>query len=231
VGVRVHGAGGAVVQHRIDEQLVGDRHLTAVAGQDGQCGGESAPGARAADHDPAAVDAEARGVVVDPAQGGVAVVDLARRSGLRCQPVVDGDDRRAGLGADPAAEHLVAVGAAEDVAAAVDPDQTRCGRAAVRGLVVEDAYVGLARPPGYPLLGGGDLRVERLRAGGVGDGFGLGPPYLRQGLRAEAERREGVQNRGDLGVDQMPGADRVVVGGHLLCLLTASSGVVRRSPV
>ena len=79
----------AVVDHRVDEQLEGDRQLAPVAGEQRQAGGQPAAGAGPADADRARVDAELVGVVVHPRQAGVAVLERARVRVLRRQPVLD----------------------------------------------------------------------------------------------------------------------------------------------
>ena len=84
--VRIDG-GGAVVQHRIDEDLPGDGRAGVVAGHDRHGGGQAAAGALAHHCDPRPVDAELFGVLVHPPQSGVGILNLRRIAVLGSQPV------------------------------------------------------------------------------------------------------------------------------------------------
>ncbi len=67
----------------------GQRGATAVAGQQGDAGGQPAAGAGAGDDDPVGIDAQLVGVLRRPDQPGVAVLDRRRVRILRREPVFD----------------------------------------------------------------------------------------------------------------------------------------------
>ena len=81
----------AVVEHGAVEQHEGQRHLAAVAGEQGQPGSQTAAGAEPVETDAVLVDAELIRVVVGPAQRRVAVLERPRIRRLGCEPVLDGD--------------------------------------------------------------------------------------------------------------------------------------------
>ena len=82
--------GHAVVDHRVDEQLVRERVLAAVACQQRERGGEPTAGARARDRDASGIDAEVDGVLRRSTR--------ARRSSRRAAP---GRGARARAGTRP----------------------------------------------------------------------------------------------------------------------------------
>lgn len=69
----------AVVQHRAVQGLEGGQELAAVAGQQGERGGETAARAGAINADASGIDAELAGVSIDPLQAPVAILE---RSGI-----------------------------------------------------------------------------------------------------------------------------------------------------
>lgn len=85
------GGGVAVVEHGADEHLGGDRQGAAVACHQGDPGGEATAGAGARHDDAGGVDAQLVGVLGDPQQPPVAVVDQSRATDFGRQPVVHGD--------------------------------------------------------------------------------------------------------------------------------------------
>jgi hypothetical protein len=78
-----------VVEHRHEQDLAGDLRAAALAGEDRQSRGHAA--ARAVTHhaDPVGVDAEFRGMCVQPAQGGVGVLERGREGVLEGAAVLD----------------------------------------------------------------------------------------------------------------------------------------------
>ena len=80
-----------VVELGDPEVLEAQARAAPVAGEQRQPGREPAAGAPAVDRDPGGVDAELVGVVVQPHQRGVAVLDPGRERVLGRQPVLDRD--------------------------------------------------------------------------------------------------------------------------------------------
>ena len=73
----------AIVEHRVDEDLLGDgRGEFAVAGEDGGCGGDAAAATVAHDGDAGWVDVELGGVVSEPSEAREAVFGHGRATGL-----------------------------------------------------------------------------------------------------------------------------------------------------
>ena len=142
------------------------------------------------------------GVLRDPDQGGVAVLEPGRERVLRRQAVVDGEHHRADLGGDPPAVGVVEVEAADDEAAAVDVDERGQGAVVVGGLVAAHPDLGSALRSGDQQLVDvqGDGRVVRRQRG--------------QQLRLTGAGGRDV-GEGQLGEGRGPGCELGVVGvGH-----------------
>jgi len=92
------GRAGAVVEHRHEEALSRDLRAAALAGEDRQRRRHAAAGAVAHHGDPVAVDAQLGGVVVQPAQRGVSVLERCGEGILRCPPVFDRQEGHAAGG-------------------------------------------------------------------------------------------------------------------------------------
>src|SRR5207244_8330135 len=73
------------------QQLKRDPRATAIAGDERGRGSEIATGARSADGDARRIDPQLRGVVRDPANRRIRVLDRTRELCLRCEPVADRD--------------------------------------------------------------------------------------------------------------------------------------------
>ena len=75
--MRRHGASaaGSIVEHRIEHHLHGDRHFAAITGCDGQ-GRDMAPAGTLSEQPyPLSIDAQLRGVRMQPAQRRVIVLE------------------------------------------------------------------------------------------------------------------------------------------------------------
>ncbi len=122
-GVVVGADDGPVVEHRILEQLEHRRHLAAVVRVEGESGGETRARAGAADRDPGGVDAALCGVSEHPAEAGVGVLDGGRSLMVGREPIGSGDHGDAEFARERDARVLVLFRTADDVAAAVQPEQ------------------------------------------------------------------------------------------------------------
>lgn len=114
--------GGAVVEHRIEQELECHRHVLVDCALD-DASGEPATGTGPADPDPCRVDAELVCSAVKPPQGGEAVI-------VRCGERVLGSETVAGahhndslIAGEAAAQVVVVLGPAEEGPASVDPQQ------------------------------------------------------------------------------------------------------------
>ena len=190
-----------IVEHGTVEQLEGDRQLAAIAGQHCERGGETATGAEPGDADAGGVDPEVAGVLVQPPQRGVAVLERGGVGVLGRQPVVDRYHDAPEL-EDPRAEvtvvHRVV---AEHVATAVDP-QHGGPRRSVH--VIRSARFGPAVPEhahrhvvvDVDLLGGHPVdRRGRLEGGEQ-------VAELGQRLGGDPDLGQHRQHLGELGVDR-----------------------------
>ena len=101
----------------------------AVAGEDGQPGGQTAAGAVAHDGEPVWVDAELLGVFGQPHQSGVGVLDGGGMRVLGSEAVLDGQHRHATAG--DVARHRAVEDRyrADDHAAAVEVEHGRAAAA------------------------------------------------------------------------------------------------------
>ena len=178
---------GAVVDHRVHEQLEGDGRTTGVAGALGERRGQSPAGAAAADSDAAGVDAQLLGVVVQPAQGGGAVVEGCGEGVFGGEAVVDADDHDAEVAGQRGAELVVHLGFAEHEAATVDPQQGAGGFGEPVGPVDE-------HPGVLGALGGGGALVERHA---VDDGDRSGGDGAHQAQGPLTGERQGQRQSGD----------------------------------
>ena len=125
---------GAVVEHRVQQHLEGDRVALVVRAL-GEAGGEAAAGTGSADGDAGGIDPQRGGLVLQPAQRGVAVIEVGREGMLGGQAVFDADHEDAQVGGQLPAHPVVELRRTGDVAAVVGPQQ-RAGRArALRRLV------------------------------------------------------------------------------------------------
>ena len=116
------------------------------------------------------IDADLPAVGSDPFQAGDDVVERAGKGRLGGEPIVDGEDRDAGLDRELRAEHVVAVEIAEHPAAAMGEDQARqLGIGQRRDRAVD------------PHLD----RSGRARDAAVDDGDAVGPRTLRAGAGRE----------------------------------------------
>src|SRR5579871_635848 len=82
---------GAVIQHRVDEDLKCRRYFANVMCSLRQRGTESTSGTGTAYCDASCIDAQCRGVVVQPFQSDVAVIQRSRKRVLRGKPVLYAD--------------------------------------------------------------------------------------------------------------------------------------------
>ncbi len=115
-----HG-GVAVVEHGGDEDLRRHRGTPAVASEQGDARGQPAAGALPGDDDPRRVDAELDGVLREPDETGVGVLDRVGVRVLGGQPVVDAHQDDVVVAEEPVVERVqVPEVVAEHHAAAVD---------------------------------------------------------------------------------------------------------------
>jgi hypothetical protein len=112
----------AVVEHRVDEDLSGQRHLGAVAGQQSEAGRGSPARARPTDDEPLPFQ---RGVRRHPAQRGVRVVDGGGVRVLGSATPFHGHRDTPGARDEVLQERVVLGGGPEHVAAAVHPEDRR----------------------------------------------------------------------------------------------------------
>jgi hypothetical protein len=105
-----------------------------VAGHDRHGGGQAAAGALAHYCDPLPVDAELFGMLVQPPQSGVDVMNLGRIAVLGSQPVVHGQHRGPAGRYVPGEKSVGQVHAATDHAAAVRVQHCRAGCPALLGV-------------------------------------------------------------------------------------------------
>ena len=98
------GDGGAVVEHRVDEDLLGQRRRDGGRGRGWHGGGDAAAAAVAHDGDPGRVHAQFRGVGGQPGQAGVGVLDgsgMGDVPGRAGSPGEQGDAAVGRVGGDP----------------------------------------------------------------------------------------------------------------------------------
>ena len=124
---------GPIVEHRIHQKLCGHGDLPDIAGVQCQGGSQSTTRAGPTDRHSARIH---RGQRDQPAQRRIAIVEPSRVRVLRGQPIVHRHHRGTELGGEPAAQHVVLGGVADDVSAAVDPQQ-RGPRPAAGGRAVQ----------------------------------------------------------------------------------------------
>ena len=75
-----------------------------------------------ADGDPDGIDAEVRGAVDQPSQGGVRVVERGRERVFRREPIIDADDQQVEPIEDACQKHHILLGHAAHETAAVQPE-------------------------------------------------------------------------------------------------------------
>ena len=124
---------GAIVEHRIHQKLCRQGEFPGIAGVQSQGGSQPAPRACPTDRHSSRIHCRQRD---QPAQRCIAIVERSRVRVLRRQPVVHRHHRGTELSGEAAAEHVVLGGVADDVSAAVDPQQ-RGPRPAAGGRAVQ----------------------------------------------------------------------------------------------
>ena len=118
-------ADGAVVEHRIGQHLQRRGDLTAITGQETQRCRQPPAGTRATDRDPVGIHARQPG---QPGQHPVAVLQRNRVGVLGRKSIAHRGDSDAESLHVPPAQRIVMFRTAEQVTAAVDPQQRRGGR-------------------------------------------------------------------------------------------------------
>ena len=172
-----------MVELRDAERLEADRRSTAIAREQHRSCGEAAARALPGDCDTVPIDAELVGVVVQPAQRRVAVVDRQGKRMLGREPVLDGRHHRPELPRDGDAEPMLHLDRADDEATTVDVEHrgSRRGSSARLALgrgVDAHEHVGRTRGPRNVMIGDVDARhvdllvhrahhVEDRRPGGI----------------------------------------------------------------
>ena len=130
-----------------------------VPGQLGRHGAETGAGTVAHDGQPAAVDAQGHGVLIDPAESPVGILRRGGEGGLRRQAVAHVEDHHSRVAAELAADGVVACDVVDHEAAAVEVQQ---GPVAGEG-------VGPVDPDGHLAPGAGDgLVLHGVDGGGLG---------------------------------------------------------------
>jgi hypothetical protein len=227
---------GAIVEHRVDQHLQDQRHLAAVARGDREQGGMTAAGALAHHRDPAAIDAEFVGMVMDPFEPGIIIVDRTREAGFGRQPIVDGDDHAVERRRGRLERRDHAGGGAGYEAAAMDVDDRRLVGARL-GIDDIDRDVGGARQPRdhLPAIGGcGQRRRQHVRhhrsrrrergAGRIGERRGLVEHHRREGAQfgvdeGQVGRRLRAGPRGDRSGRKARSAQRQAIDDSAPCRL------------
>jgi hypothetical protein len=127
---------GAVIEHRVLEQLEADAGTSPITRHLTQRGGQPSTGAVAANRDALGVDPEIGGFVVEPSQRGVAVLEAVGERMLGRQSVVDAHDEDAELVGPSAAQRMALLGRTEHHASAVDPQEGASRADPIGALVV-----------------------------------------------------------------------------------------------
>jgi hypothetical protein len=156
-----HLAGGhrrqPVVELRVHQRLEAQARPAQLAGQQCQRRSKPAAGALARHPDQLGVDAELRGVVGDPPQRGVAVLERGRVGVLGRQPVVDREHDAPHPVRDAQGGRVDAVEVAEHVAAPVQVEDGGEQPGGARRPVAADTQVGSALGPGNREVADRDL--------------------------------------------------------------------------
>jgi hypothetical protein len=120
VGVAARGQ----VEHRVEQGLKDHRRQRAIAGHEGQGGGQVATSTVAADGQARGVDVQRLGLRRQPAQRGSGVVQSRREGVFGREAVVHRNDTQASSVGNAPAQAVVAVQVANDPAAAMQEQQT-----------------------------------------------------------------------------------------------------------
>ncbi len=196
-GVDVGAEYGAVVEHRVDEQLEHRLRPAVIVKPLGQRGGKAAAGAATADRDPLRVDAELMGVDADLVPP---VVEIIQRGGSRVfggEAVGRGEHDDAEPLGEPDEEAVVLLRGTHHESAPMNPKERR--GSAVRDTWTVDAIRELAARSAHEdggdiHVGGGGVRPRRptkQAQGGAGDSGARQPP---RGAEVGVERfRSGHQ--------------------------------------
>src|ERR1700683_211830 len=180
-------AAGAVVEHWVDEHLEEDGNFFAVASGDGQHGGMSAAGTFSADGDALGINAERIGVVIEPAERGVIVLQRTRKVRFGREPVVNGNDQAAAVLGHILENGWVGpheAGFADDVAATMNVQEGRAIFRAGRGIEYDQAQIGCAAGAGDVFFEG--LKSWRRQEWLVGRHAGGGENFLSEGHRGKS---------------------------------------------
>ena len=120
------GLGVAVIQHGIERHLIGNVDGSFVAGVHAQSRRQTAACALAAHHDLAVVDAKLDGMLLHPAEGGMAILKRRRIGCFNGQAIIHAHDHRTVLFHQRQwagkVGHLCHAGG---ITAAVDPENAR----------------------------------------------------------------------------------------------------------
>ena len=111
------------IDRGIDQHLTGNCGTVAVASGNRHHGGEIAPGAVAADHQPGLIDAERLAVGCDPRRCRDGVLDSGGKFVFGSASVIDGDNDELTFVGELPAHHVMRIEIADDPAAAVKKHQ------------------------------------------------------------------------------------------------------------
>src|SRR5690606_8886915 len=117
------GKRGAIVERRIDQELVRDTRTAALPCEERERGGEVAARARAADRDARGIDAERAALVGEPCERGIAIVERCRETVLGRETIIDRYDDAADLLRERREREIVHLEVAEHPAARVHPQE------------------------------------------------------------------------------------------------------------
>ncbi len=213
-------AGGAepVVERRAAQVLEADRGSAPIAGEQGDPGGQGAPGAVAPHGDPVGPDAPLGGVLRQPAQPGVTVLQGRGEGVLGRQAVVDRDHQRLQLPAQHQVPVVVDVRRTQHEAAAVDAVDGRQRPLGPKRPVEPQRDVGGALRSGHADLG--DVHPRGVRRGDPRGQL----PRLRDPCRldvGDVDLGHQRERRGQFGVEPVahvrPPVAVVGVGGDGTC--------------
>jgi hypothetical protein len=193
---------GELVGIGVNEKLA-DQRRAVGAGEQSHSRGQVRTGAVATDREAGWVRADLVRVLGDPAHRRVAVVDRRREGMLRCQPVANHDDQRAGRVGQAPADAIGGVDGAQDPAATEEVEQR--GQRPLAGGPVQPQRELAARP--------GNRQVGHLI-----DGLRLAPALPDRGkIRGPGfGERHGVQRRNIVALTLVADRLQLRVEGHSL---------------